>query len=138
MVKASGQGRGNIPLECGYIIQSAIDSGLISKAQQQKLLYSPSKSAWLSSEGLGLKPFFGTDSFDSPHMNERTLDDEFLLNKNEHQREKIKNLRTRMSLKGALGVTGVNVEELAKAREEDLAKRKSRKQELKNGTPLYF
>ena len=112
-----------MPRECDYLMKHAASTGVLGRRG------SKSTEAWNVAQGHGIRSYaFSTGGVDAP-KNNKSVDDEFMKDKTNEQKEKIRKLKTRMSMKGALNVTGINEAEVRAAKEEDLQKRKSRRAE---------
>lgn len=112
-----------MPRECEQILKQAGGAGLFGRSKSKV------PKTWNIAEGHGGRSYtYPTNGVDIP-LNGKSVDDEFMTGKTVEQRAKIRKLRTRMSMRGALNVPGVNAAEVEKARQEEMQRRKSRRAE---------
>ena len=114
-------------MECESVLERARKSGLLARRHSRR-------DHWNIAEGHGVRRFYhrkdGTDSPEGP--NHKTVDEIYLNNKSEAYKSKVQRLRTRMSVRGARGVSGINEEEVQSLKKADLLNKKSRREELKH------
>ena len=110
-----------VPEQCYSILNSAKKAGVLQ--------------AWKTSEGHGVKKFsYGVDD----PANGKTINQEFLEGKSDAAKQKIQKLRTRMSIKGAINLRGVDELEVKKGKAQDIVHRKSNRAAMKEKQFFYM
>lgn len=73
---------------------------------------------------------YGVKGYDVP-KDKSSVDELHLNNKSEAYKSKVRVLRTKMSVKGALNLSGVDTAEVQKQKEAEMKRLKSRRKDLK-------
>eukprot|EP00924_Labyrinthula_sp_SR-Ha-C_P002496 maker-scaffold_16-snap-gene-6.36-mRNA-1 protein AED:0.02 eAED:0.02 QI:126/1/1/1/0.5/0.33/3/103/150 len=111
--------RADIPSECDRFL----DAARMVHRRSSKV-----KDVWTLRDGHGKREYTGWDNV-GPNANGMHV--EFMKGKSDEVQEKIRKLRTRMSMRGAKNVTGIDDNEVQELKEKELERRKSRREEYK-------
>lgn len=128
-IKLSNSELATLPPACDRILSKALSSGVIEKINRRGSR--ASQSPWTASAGHDKKKFYyARNGVDNPVL-QKSIDEIHFDKKSAAYKEKVKHLRTRMSVRGAKNIPGVDNDQVQKLREAELQKRKSRRNDIK-------